>query len=83
MSQLPSVTQRGSFNAINASIQQFSGGLASVIAGHIVMATADGHLLHMDLIGYCVIAAAVMAVILLSMVQRAQASVQAQTAAAH
>ena len=34
--QLPEATKRGAFNAISASIQQLSGGLASVVAGHIV-----------------------------------------------
>jgi predicted MFS family arabinose efflux permease len=55
VSGVPAETQRGSFNAINASIQQLSGGLASVIAGHIVTLSADGKLRHFDVIGYVVI----------------------------
>ena len=42
MSQVPAPTQRGSFNAINASISQLAGGLASLVAGHIVQQGADG-----------------------------------------
>jgi predicted MFS family arabinose efflux permease len=33
MSAIPEITKRGSFNAVNASVQQISGGIASVIAG--------------------------------------------------
>jgi predicted MFS family arabinose efflux permease len=55
MMQVPSQTQRGSFNAINASIQQLSGGLASLVAGHIVQIGADGKIQHYDTAGYVVI----------------------------
>jgi predicted MFS family arabinose efflux permease len=55
VSAVPAETQRGSFNAINASIQQLSGGVASVIAGHIVTLGADGKLRNFDVIGYVVI----------------------------
>jgi predicted MFS family arabinose efflux permease len=54
-SAVPSVTQRGSYNAISASIQQLSGGLASVIAGHIVSIGADGKLQNFDVVGYVVV----------------------------
>jgi Na+/melibiose symporter-like transporter len=53
-SSVPSITQRGSYNAISASIQQLSGGLASVIAGHIVSIGADGKLQNFDVVGYVV-----------------------------
>ncbi len=61
MSQVPEQTQRGSFNAINASIQQLSGGLASLIAGHIVTVGADGKIHHYEIAGYVVIATALIA----------------------
>ncbi|MBY0555990.1 MAG: MFS transporter [Burkholderiaceae bacterium] len=64
MSGVPVVTKRGAFNAISASIQQLSGGLASVLAGHIVVQAADGHLQHFDRIGYVVVASAVGAMLL-------------------
>lgn len=54
-SAVPSVTQRGSYNAISASIQQLSGGLASVIAGHIVSIGADGKLQNFEVVGYVVV----------------------------
>jgi hypothetical protein len=83
MSLLPSVTQRGSFNAINASIQQLSGGLASVIAGHIVTLAADGKLEHMDMIGYCIVGASVVSLSLMWTVQRTQAKPVVEAVAAH
>lgn len=53
-SAVPDMNQRGSYNAISASIQQLSGGLASVIAGHIVSIGADGTLQNFDVVGYVV-----------------------------
>jgi predicted MFS family arabinose efflux permease len=62
---VPVVTQRGSFNAISASLQQLSGGLASVIAGHIVAQGADGRLEHFEVVGYVVVATSIASVLLL------------------
>jgi hypothetical protein len=56
VTSVPEVTKRGSFNAISASIQQISGGVASVIAGHIVEMGADGRLQHFEVVGYVVVA---------------------------
>jgi predicted MFS family arabinose efflux permease len=70
MSQVPAQTQRGSFNAINASIQQLSGGLASLVAGHIVQVGADGRILHYDVAGYVVIATSLITLFLLWRLQR-------------
>jgi predicted MFS family arabinose efflux permease len=62
---VPVATQRGSFNAISASLQQLSGGLASVIAGHIVMQGADGRLEHFEVVGYVVVVTSIVSVLLL------------------
>jgi predicted MFS family arabinose efflux permease len=70
MSQVPSQTQRGSFNAINASIQQLSGGLASLVAGHIVTVSADGRIHHYDIAGYVVICTSLLTAFLLWRVSR-------------
>jgi predicted MFS family arabinose efflux permease len=43
-------------NAINASISQLAGGLASLVAGHIVAQGADGKIHHYDIAGYVVVA---------------------------
>ncbi|MFL6578124.1 MAG: MFS transporter [Povalibacter sp.] len=70
MSQVPAQNQRGSFNAINASIQQLSGGLASLVAGHIVQVGADGRILHYDIAGYVVIGTSLLTLSLLWRLQR-------------
>ncbi|MFJ2987195.1 MFS transporter [Collimonas sp. NPDC087041] len=73
VSSVPVTTQRGSFNAISASIQQLSGGIASVVAGHIVVLGADGKLLHFDVVGYVVVGTSLVALTLLWRLQRRSA----------
>jgi len=70
VSSVPTVVQRGSFNAISASIQQLAGGLASVVAGHIVTLGADGRLQHFEVVGYVVVATSLVAWGLLWRLQR-------------
>lgn len=70
ISSVPSITQRGSFNAISSSIQQISGGVAAVIAGHIVATGPAGELQHFDRVGYVVVGSSLTAVLLLWQVQR-------------
>ncbi|MES2760097.1 MAG: MFS transporter [Pseudomonadota bacterium] len=53
---VPEQHMRGSFNAISASIQQLSGGVATVIAGHLVSVGADGKLLGFERVGLVVVA---------------------------
>jgi predicted MFS family arabinose efflux permease len=74
MSQVPAQTQRGSFNAINASISQLAGGLASVVAGHIVQQGTDGRLHHYEIAGYVVVASSLLASVLLWRIQRGVAA---------
>jgi predicted MFS family arabinose efflux permease len=54
ISQIPDVSHRGSFMSINSSVQQLSGGLASVVAGLIVVQEPAGPLVHFDTLGYLV-----------------------------
>jgi hypothetical protein len=54
ISAVPDVKDRGAFISINASVQQLSGGLASGIAGLVVVQTSSGRLEHYDLLGYIV-----------------------------
>jgi predicted MFS family arabinose efflux permease len=65
MTQVPAQNQRGSFNSINASIQQLSGGIASLIAGHIVQFGAHGKIIHYDVAGYVVITTSLITAFLL------------------
>jgi predicted MFS family arabinose efflux permease len=69
-STVPVQTQRGSYNAISASIQQLAGGVASVVSGHIVSQGADGRLQHFDTVGYVVVATSLVAVALVWRLQR-------------
>ena len=75
VSTVPAASQRGSFNAISASIQQLAGGIASVIAGHIVTVGTDGKLQHFDRIGDVMVGTAMLALALLWALQRGTASV--------
>jgi predicted MFS family arabinose efflux permease len=58
---VPEVTKRGAYNALGAAIQQVSGGIASVLAGHIVTMAPDGKLEHFPVVGYVVIGATLVA----------------------
>ena len=70
MSSVPAPSQRGAFSAISASVQQLSGGLASVIAGHIVEVGADQKLQHFDTVGFVVVASTLTSLVLLWRLQR-------------
>jgi len=54
ISAVPDLPDRGAFMSINSALQQFSGGLASSVAGLIVVQAPDGHLLRYDVLGYVV-----------------------------
>ena len=64
VSSVPSPSQRGAFTAVSASIQQLSGGLAAVLAGHIVSFGADGKLQNFDLVGYVIVATSLASLVL-------------------
>jgi predicted MFS family arabinose efflux permease len=70
VSQVPEATRRGAFNAISASIQQVSGGLASLVAGQIVTRGADGRIEHFPQVGYVVVGTTLLAIGLVWQVQR-------------
>ena len=69
-SQVPEPTKRGAYNAISSSIQQVSGGVASVVAGHIVTSGADGRIEHFPEVGYVVVGTTLIAVWLVSRINR-------------
>jgi predicted MFS family arabinose efflux permease len=62
-SSVPEMTKRGSYNALGAAIQQVSGGIASVLAGHIVTMAPDGKLEQFPVVGYVVIGATLVAMV--------------------
>ena len=55
VSAIPAPQDRGAFMSVNASVQQISGGIASAIAGMIVVQRPDGFLEGYTLLGYVVI----------------------------
>jgi predicted MFS family arabinose efflux permease len=70
MSAIPEITKRGSFNAVSASVQQFSGGIASVIAGLIVAQSPTGELQRFDVLGYIVISTTLVTLVLMYFINK-------------
>jgi predicted MFS family arabinose efflux permease len=64
MTAVPSLQDRGAFMSINSSVQQISGGIASAIAGMIVVQTSSGELEHYNTLGYVVTGTMLTAVVL-------------------
>ena len=54
VSAIPEPTKRGAFNAISSSLQQFAGGLSSVVAGLVILQQPNGSLEHFNWVGYIV-----------------------------
>ncbi|WGS20742.1 MULTISPECIES: MFS transporter [unclassified Bradyrhizobium] len=73
MSAIPDASQRGSFSAVSASVQQLSGGLGSVLAAAIIAENPDGSLLHFDRLGYIVVATSIVSLVAMYFVQKAVA----------
>ncbi len=71
MTAIPEITKRGAFNAIGSSIQQVSGGFASVLAGALVLQSADGHLEHFEHLGYVVVGAALVSLFFMYRIHKA------------
>ena len=70
ISAIPVPSQRGSFSAVSASLQQLSGGLGSVLAAAIIAQNADGSLRHFDRLGYVVVATSILSLTAMYFVQR-------------
>ena len=67
---VPELHMRGAFSAISASIQQLSGGVAAIVAGHLVSTGADGKLHGFANVGYVVIGSTAVAAFLVMHVQK-------------
>jgi predicted MFS family arabinose efflux permease len=70
MSAIPSPDTRGSFMAVSASVQQLSGGVASVLAGLIVVEGPGGVLLHFERLGYVVAGASLVTLLMMNRIRR-------------
>jgi predicted MFS family arabinose efflux permease len=67
---IPDTNERGAFMSINSSVQQLSGGIASVVAGLIVVQNGNGKLLHYDTIGYIVAASIIVTIIMMRSINK-------------
>lgn len=70
MSAIPSPADRGSFMSVGSSIQQISGGVASLIAGLIVVESADGKLQHFETLGWVVVGATLITLVMMTTIHR-------------
>ena len=60
ISAIPEPAKRGAFNAVSASLQQFAGGVSASVAGWLIVQRPNGSLAHFDLVGYVVMAIALL-----------------------
>lgn len=67
---VPEPEMRGAFNAIGASIQQLSGGVAAMIAAHLVSIGAHGELLGFDRVGWVLVGTTIAGAFLVNQVNR-------------
>ena len=74
ISAIPIASQRGSFSAVSASLQQLSGGLGSVLAAAIIAQNVDGSLRHFDRLGYIVVTTSILSLIAMYFVQKSVAN---------
>ncbi len=70
LTAVPSQQDRGAFMSVNSSVQQISGGIASAIAGLIVIQLPNGMLVHYDTVGYVVACTGVVAIMLMYLLDR-------------
>lgn len=70
MSAIPDAASRGSFMSVSSSVQQVSGGIASVLAGLIVVEGTGGALEHFDILGNVVIFAIIVTVVMMYRIHR-------------
>lgn len=64
-SAMPDPQDRGAYMSVSSSLQQLAGGMASLLAGKIVVQTPSGYLEHYPLLGWVVSAAMLIALVLM------------------
>jgi predicted MFS family arabinose efflux permease len=68
MSAVPEARDRGAFMSISSSVQQISGGIASAIAGMIVIQVDNGPLQRYDILGFVVIGTMLVSIALMQLI---------------
>ncbi len=76
MTAIPEGADRGAFMGVNSSVQQISGGIASMIAGMIVVQTDSGYLARYDILGYVVTGAMAVTIGMMFFINRQVAAKQ-------
>jgi predicted MFS family arabinose efflux permease len=67
---IPTPSERGAFMSVNSSVQQLSGGIASIIAGLIVVQSTDGKLIHYNTVGLIVAGSIIVTIFMLRAINR-------------
>jgi len=67
---IPEPQDRGAFMSLNSAIQQISGGLASILAGVIVVKTPSGYLDNYEILGYVVLVSMVITLYMMHLVNQ-------------
>lgn len=70
ISAIPIPENRGAFMSVNSSLQQISGGVASVVAGFIVSEAPDGKILNFDKLGYLLTSTVLISIYLMYKISR-------------
>jgi predicted MFS family arabinose efflux permease len=65
LSAVPEPAERGAFMGVNASIQQIAGGIASTVAGLIVVQNAKGAYTNYPVLGYVVVGASLITIVMM------------------
>ncbi|GAB3934814.1 MFS transporter [Larkinella terrae] len=81
VSGVPDPQDRGAYMGINSSVQQISGGIASMIAGLIVVQAKGGKLEHYDTLGYIVAATTAITIVMMYSINQYVTRKQATEAA--
>ncbi|RYZ00761.1 MAG: MFS transporter [Chitinophagaceae bacterium] len=70
MTAIPAPSDRGAFMSINSSLQQIAGGIASVIAGWVIVQEPSGRIHHFDTLGWLCIAMMALCIFLMRRIAR-------------
>ena len=70
MTGVPEPQDRGAFMGVNSSVQQISGGVASMIAGLIVYETPTGSIANYPTLGNVVVAAVILTIVLMYQIHK-------------
>jgi hypothetical protein len=70
MTAVPDTKERGAFMSVNSSLQQISGGIASIVAGLIVVQTSNGALKHYNTLGYIVVVSVIITIFMMHSIDK-------------